>query len=205
MRAMRCATAATRPPLARRTDRAEEALIRAAQRGDASAFATLVRRYQTRVRNLASRLVGDADAPDVAQETFIRLHRSLTRFRGDSALYTWLYRITVNACKNHLAKRAHRPAGQDIDAFTSGQCEHVEQLSDRQTPESIVLADELERRIGRTLSRLTPELRHVIVLREFRQCSYAEMASLMRCPVGTIRSRLFRARGAIDQIAGFRA
>ena len=179
---------------------ADEQLVARAQDGDVAAFELLVRKYQQKAIQLVSRLVGEADAPDVAQEAFIKAYRALPGFRGQSAFYTWLYRIAINSAKNHLVSRARRPAGQDIDIVEAELYGHTGQLSDLDTPESVLLAQEIKDKVSLVIGRLPPDLRQAIVLRELDGLSYEEISEVMRCPIGTVRSRIFRARESIDAV-----
>ena len=178
----------------------DEQLVARVQEGDVRAFELLVRKYQFKILQLVSRLVGEADGPDVAQETFIKAYRALPGFRGQSAFYTWLYRIGINTAKNHLVSRSRRPSMQDIDVVEAEQYGHTEQLSDVQTPESIVLSEEIRGKVAEVINRLPPDLRQAITLRELEGLSYEEIAEVMDCPIGTVRSRIFRAREAIDAV-----
>jgi RNA polymerase sigma-70 factor (ECF subfamily) len=176
----------------------DEQLVERAQSGDRRAFELLVRKYQYKIVQLVSRLVGDADAPDVAQETFIKAWRALNGFRGQSAFYTWLYRIGINTAKNHLVARGRRPSNQDIDVEDAEQFGHTEQMSDVDTPEALLLSEEIKQKVTETIAKLPPDLRQAITLRELEGLSYEEIAEVMDCPIGTVRSRIFRAREAID-------
>jgi RNA polymerase sigma-70 factor (ECF subfamily) len=178
----------------------DEQLVAKAQAGDQRAFELLVRKYQYKIVQLVSRLVGDADAPDVAQETFIRAWRALNGFRGQSAFYTWLYRIGINTAKNSLVSRNRRPADQDIDVADAEQYGHTEHLSDIATPEAELLTDEIRDKVNEAIAKLPPDLRQAITLRELDGLSYEEIAQVMDCPIGTVRSRIFRAREAIDAV-----
>jgi len=178
----------------------DEQLVARAQNGDKRAFELLVRKYQHKILQLVGRLVGDGDAPDVAQDTFIKAYRALHGFRGQSAFYTWLYRIGINTAKNHLIARGRRPAGQDIDIADAEQYGHTEHLSDVDTPESVALSDEIRSKVVEVIQRLPPDLRQAITLRELEGLSYEEIAQIMDCPIGTVRSRIFRAREAIDAV-----
>ncbi len=177
----------------------DQALVERAQAGDSRAFDALVIKYQQRVIQLVSRLVSDADAPDVAQEAFIKAYRALPNFRGQSAFYTWLYRIAVNTAKNHLVSRKRRPASQDIDVQDAELYGHTEHLSDQASPEADLLSEEIRQVVAATIAALPPDLRTAISLREFDGLSYEEIANAMSCPVGTVRSRIFRARAAVDE------
>jgi RNA polymerase sigma-70 factor, ECF subfamily len=177
---------------------ADTVLVARAQQGDQRAFSLLVRKYQYKLVQLVARLVGEADAPDVAQESFIKAYRALKSFRGQSAFYTWLYRIGINSAKNHLVSRSRRPCSQDIDVADAEQFGHTEQLSDIDTPESILLSAEIKKKISDTIRKLPPDLRQAIVLRELDGLTYEEIAQVMDCPIGTVRSRIFRARECLD-------
>ncbi|TDU25857.1 RNA polymerase RpoE-like sigma-24 subunit [Panacagrimonas perspica] len=178
----------------------DEQLVERAQAGDRRAFELLVRKYQYKIIQLVGRLVGDADAPDVAQETFIKAWRALNGFRGQSAFYTWLYRIGINTAKNHLVARGRRPSNQDIDVEDAEQFGHTEQMSDVDTPEAVLLSEEIKDKVTQTIAKLPPDLRQAITLRELEGLSYEEIAEVMNCPIGTVRSRIFRAREAIDLV-----
>jgi RNA polymerase sigma-70 factor (ECF subfamily) len=179
---------------------ADDQLVMRAQDGDSPAFELLVRKYQHKTIQLVSRLVGEADAPDVAQEAFIKAWRALPGFRGQSAFYTWLYRIAINSAKNHLVSRARRPATQDIDIADAELYGHAEYLSDLDTPESCLLAGEIRDKVSALIGKLPGDLRQAIVLRELEGLSYEEIAAVMDCPIGTVRSRIFRARESIDAV-----
>jgi len=177
----------------------DQALVERVQQGDARAFELLVRKYQNKIVQLATRYLHDpSEAQDVAQETFIKAYRALPSFRGDSAFYTWLYRIAINTAKNHLAMRSRRPTDDDIDFEQAEQFDSGTRLRQLETPEGLLLTDELADVIQSALNDLPDELRAAITLREFDGLSYEEIASVMECPVGTVRSRIFRAREAID-------
>lgn len=177
----------------------DEELVRRVQRGDKKAFDSLVRKYQYKITQLINRYVKDPDeALDVAQESFIKAYRALASFRGESAFYTWLYRIAINTAKNHLAMRSRRPTDDEIDFEQAEQFEGGARLRELETPEGLLLTDELAHVIQSALEDLPDELRAAITLREFDGLSYEEIASVMECPVGTVRSRIFRAREAID-------
>jgi RNA polymerase sigma-70 factor (ECF subfamily) len=181
----------------------DEQLVARAQNGDTRAFELLVRKYQHKIVQLVSRLVGDADAPDVAQETFIKAYRALGGFQGNSAFYTWLYRIGINTAKNHLVSLGRRPAGQDnLDVADAELYGHTEHLSDINTPEAMLLSEEIKHKVAEVIVGLPPDLRRAITLRELEGLSYEEIAEVMSCPIGTVRSRIFRAREAIDAVVG---
>lgn len=173
-------------------------LVERAQKGDQRAFELLVRKYQYKIIQLVSRLVGDGDAPDVAQETFIKAYRALKGFQGNSQFYTWLYRIGINTAKNHLVSRHRRPSNQDIDIQDAELYGHTEQLSDVDTPEALLLTQEIKQKVGEAIAKLPSDLRQAITLRELEGLSYEEIAEIMDCPIGTVRSRIFRAREAVD-------
>ena len=181
-------------------DTTDEQLVLRAQKGEALAFELLVRKYQHKTIQLVSRLVGEADAPDVAQEAFVKVYRALPGFRGQSAFYTWLYRIAVNTAKNHLVARSRRPANQDIDVADAEHTSYAAGLCDSDTPESNLLADEIRNEVTAVIRKLPPDLRQAIILREFEGLSYEEIAEVMNCPIGTVRSRIFRARESIDSV-----
>jgi RNA polymerase sigma-70 factor, ECF subfamily len=178
----------------------DEELVKRASKGDQRAFDLLVRKYQHRIFALISRYVRDQDeVQDVAQEAFIKAWRALPRFRGDSQFYTWLYRIAVNTAKNHLVSRGRRPPGSDIDADEAEQFVGADGLHDTGTPESILMSQELGAVISKAIEALPQELKTAVMLREFDGLSYEDIAAIMECPVGTVRSRIFRAREAIEQ------
>jgi RNA polymerase sigma-70 factor, ECF subfamily len=176
-------------------------LVARAQKGDSRAFELLLRKYQYKIVQLVSRLVGDADAPDVAQETFVKAWRALKGFQGNSAFYTWLYRIGINTAKNHLVAQGRRPSGQEnIEVGDAEQYGHTDFLSDVDTPEALTLSDEIKTEVAKAIAALPPDLRQAITLRELEGLSYEEIAEVMNCPIGTVRSRIFRAREAIDVV-----
>lgn len=177
----------------------DQELVRRVQQGDKKAFDVLVMKYQQRIVKLISRYVRDQDEVlDVAQEAFIKAYRALANFRGDSAFYTWLYRIAINTAKNYLVAQGRRPPATDVDAEEAAYMGGGERLSDGDTPERLVQRDEIERVIYETIDALPEELRTAITLREMEGLSYEEIAITMDCPVGTVRSRIFRAREAIE-------
>ncbi len=178
----------------------DQALIKRVQDGDKRAFDLLVLKYQHKVVGVISRYIHDwAECQDVAQEAFLRAYRALGNFRGDSQFYTWLYKIAVNTAKNHLVALGRRPPTEDIDAQDAVQFESGMRLRDSGTPENEAMRQEIERTVARTVEALPEELRVAITLREVDGLSYEEISETMACPIGTVRSRIFRAREAIDQ------
>ncbi|WPL17221.1 Sigma-24 [Thiorhodovibrio winogradskyi] len=178
----------------------DQALVVRAQQGDKRAFDLLVLKYQQRVASLIARYLRDsAEVLDVTQEAFIKAYRALPSFRGDSAFYTWIYRIAINTVKNYLVAQGRRPPSEDIDAETAEQMDAGSRLRDHATPERELLTDEIARTVQRALDALPDDLRTAIVLRELEGMSYEEIAEAMDCPIGTVRSRIFRAREAIDK------
>lgn len=179
---------------------ADQELVARAQRGDKRAFDLLVLKYQQKVANLISRYIRDpSEVLDVSQEAFLKAYRALPAFRGESAFYTWLYRIAVNTVKNHLVAQGRRPPGDDVEAELAEQMDMGMRLRESGTPERHLLSDEIARTVQRALDDLPDDLRTAIVLREFEGMSYEEIATAMECPIGTVRSRIFRARDAIDK------
>ncbi len=178
----------------------DQVLVERVQKGDSRAFDLLVLKYQNRIINLVSRFVSDyAEAQDVAQEAFIKAYRAIDRFRGDSAFYTWLYRIAINTAKNYLVSRSRRPPTSDVDAHDAEQYATDSRLKDRDTPERELLKEEISAMINSTIKELPDDLRTAILLREMDGMSYEDIAITMGCPIGTVRSRIFRAREAIDE------
>ena len=178
----------------------DQVLVKRVQAGDKQAFDLLVKQYQHKIIGLISRYVYDQhEAMDVAQEAFIKAYRALPGFRGDSAFYTWLYRIAINTAKNHLVSRSRRPPDVDVDVDDAHYIGNGSELRDLDTPERALYRDELERVVKTTLDRLPEDLRVALTLREFEGMSYEDIANVMDCPVGTVRSRIFRAREAIDK------
>lgn len=181
----------------------DKQLVERVQRGDKRAYDLLVLKYQHKIVGLVGRYLRDQDeVQDVAQEAFIKAYRALPRFRGDSAFYTWLYRIAINTAKNHLVSRSRRPPDTDVDVdMEEGM--HQESLSDMVNPENSLATDQLEAVVYKAIEDLAEDLKVAVTLREFEGLSYEEIAEVMDCPVGTVRSRIFRAREAIEKkIAG---
>ncbi|MDU8925062.1 RNA polymerase sigma factor RpoE [Pasteurellaceae bacterium LIM206] len=176
----------------------DQALVERVQQGDKKAFNLLVSRYQNKVAGLLTRYVPRNDIPDVVQESFIKAYRSIDSFRGDSAFYTWLYRIAVNTAKNHLTAQGRRPPNEDILAEDAETYDMGGNLRDIDTPEHEMLSSELKRIVFETIDGLQEELKTAITLREMEGLSYEEIAEIMSCPVGTVRSRIFRAREIIE-------
>ena len=175
-------------------------LVKRAQRGERGAFDLLVLRYQHKVVKLVARLLRDpTEAEDVAQEAFVKAYRALASFRGDSAFYTWLYRIAVNTARNTMASRQRRPLDYEADLSESEQSAVASRMSHSDTPEATALSDEIHATVNRAVADLPEDLRTAIILREIEGLSYEEIAAAMDCPVGTVRSRIFRAREAIDR------
>jgi RNA polymerase sigma-70 factor (ECF subfamily) len=176
-------------------------LVKRVQKGDQQAFNLLVLKYQSRINQLISRFVrNQADVEDVAQEAFIKAYRALKNFRGDSQFYTWLYRIAINTAKNHLVANGRRsPTGGAVDAQEAEQYEGAYALQETATPDSELQAEELKATVTKAIAGLPEDLRTAITLRELEGLNYEDIATVMDCPVGTVRSRIFRAREAIDQ------
>lgn len=177
----------------------DQELVERVQRGDKKAFDLLVLKYQRKVVNLVSRYVrNQSDALDVTQEAFIKAYKALPNFRGDSAFYTWIYRIAINTAKNHIVAQGRRPPGSDLDAGTAEQMDIGIRLQENTTPENQLLQDEIAETVRDAIEALPEDLKTAIKLRELEGLSYEEIASAMSCPVGTVRSRIFRARDAIN-------
>ncbi len=177
----------------------DQQLVARVQKGDSRAFDLLVLKYQHKIFSLIGRYVHDADeVQDVAQEAFIKAYRALPKFRGDSQFYTWLYRIAVNTAKNHLVSRSRRPPGSDVEVEDAEYYEGGAALRDIETPESALFGAELKEVVETAIRDLPDDLRSAVTLREFDGLSYEDIAEIMDCPVGTVRSRIFRAREAID-------
>ncbi|MFO1428300.1 MAG: RNA polymerase sigma factor RpoE [Steroidobacteraceae bacterium] len=175
-------------------------LVQRVQRGDKGAFDALVLKYQHRVVKLVMRYVrSPAEAEDIAQEAFIKAYRALPQFRGDSAFYTWLYRIAINTAKNAVASRERSPIEYDLDSDDPGEAWDLQgRMKDTATPEALAMTEEIRQTVNAAIEALPEDLRTAIVLRELEGLSYEEIAAAMDCPVGTVRSRIFRAREAID-------
>ena len=174
-------------------------LVQRVQKGDKSAFDLLVRKYQYKIIKLISRYVHDPnEALDVSQEAFLKAYRALPGFRGESAFYTWLYRIAIHTAKNYLVAQSRRPPGSDIDAQEAEQYEGQSFLKEYETPERLLLKDEIAATVFKVIEELPEDLRTAITLRELEGMSYEEIAQTMGCPIGTVRSRIFRARESID-------
>ncbi|MGW8183506.1 MAG: RNA polymerase sigma factor RpoE [Burkholderiales bacterium] len=177
----------------------DQKLVERAQRGDKQAFDLLVSKYQRKLARLLSRFIRDAaEVEDVTQEAFIKAYRALPTFRGDSAFYTWLYRIGINTAKNYLVAMGRRaPTSTDVDTEEAEGFEGGEQLRDLNTPENELMSRQVAENVNQTLAELPEELRTAITLREIEGLSYEDIANIMNCPIGTVRSRIFRAREAI--------
>ncbi|MDE0094905.1 MAG: RNA polymerase sigma factor RpoE [Gammaproteobacteria bacterium] len=185
------------------TDINDSAVVERVRAGDKQAFNLLVARYQYKIQNLVARLIRDpAEQEDVAQEAFIKAYRAIGNFRGDSTFYTWLYRIAINTAKNHLVGAGRKPPARDVDVDDSTMLGQVEGLVEMNSPEAILQNDELVNTIRQAIAELPDELREAIMLREFDGLSYEDIADVMGCPIGTVRSRIFRARDAIEQAMG---
>lgn len=181
-------------------DGADIHLVERVKRGDKSAFDLLVLKYQHRIVKLVSRYVRDpSDALDVSQEAFLKAYRAIPKFRGESAFYTWLYRIAINTAKNYLVMMSRRPTEIDPETAEGEPPEQESLLKDQETPENLLLTEELQKTIVEAIETLPEDLRTAINLREVEGLSYEEIAQVMSCPIGTVRSRIFRAREAIDK------
>ena len=175
-------------------------LVLRVQKGDKRVLDLLVLKYQYKLQAIVGRFIRDTDeVADVTQEAFIKAYRALAKFRGDSQFYTWLYRIAINTAKNHLVSKSRRPANTDIDVEDAEQFANNEKLIDDATPENSIMTDELAAIIKSALSALPEDLRTALTLREFEGMSYEDIAAIMDCPVGTVRSRIFRAREFLDE------
>ena len=179
----------------------DQKLVEKAQRGDKKAFGMLVEKYQRRLNRLLSRMVRDqSEIEDIVQDSFIKAYRAINNFRGDSAFYTWLYRIGINTAKNHLVKLGKRPkAMNEVDIEEIENFEDAPDLRNHETPESTMMSSEIVTSVNQTIAALPIELREAISLREMEGLSYEEIADLMNCPIGTVRSRIFRAREVIAE------
>ncbi len=182
-------------------DTGDLGLVQRVQKGDKTAFDVLVRKYQHKVVKLVTRYLRDpADAEDVAQEAFIKAYRAIPQFRGDSAFYTWLYRIAINTAKNAIVSRDRSPVEFDLDLQNVEESNSMQaRLADAETPESLLQTEEIRATVNQAIEALPEDLRTAIVLRELEGLSYEDIAAAMDCPVGTVRSRIFRAREAIDK------
>lgn len=179
----------------------DQKLVERVQQGDQQAFNLLVLKYQTRIHHLISRFARNAaDVEDISQEAFIKAYRALKNFRGDSQFYTWMYRIAINTAKNHLVSSARRrPAGATLDAQEAEQYEGAYALQESATPDREIQAEEIKQTVNKSIAALPEDLRTAITLRELEGLNYEEIAMVMDCPIGTVRSRIFRAREAIDK------
>jgi RNA polymerase sigma-70 factor (ECF subfamily) len=177
----------------------DKQLVLRVQKGDKRAFDLLVLKHQHKIMSLVSRYVDMGEVPDVTQEAFIKAYRALKNFRGDSQFYTWLYRIAVNTAKNYLVTQGRRPPTQDIDVNDAEHYSSAGSLKDIATPESIIARDQLKQVVFTAIEQLPDELRTAIRLRELEGMSYEEIGEVMDCPIGTVRSRIFRARESIDK------
>jgi len=194
---MEAQTAATAEP----KNDTDQILVKRVQQGDKRAFDLLVLKYQHKIVSIVHRYVREnADVQDVVQEAFIKAYRALDNFRGDSAFYTWMYRIAINTAKNHLISRGRRPPATDIDVDDAEFLSDSENLRDLDTPEGNYFSDQLHDAVHEAIAKLPEDLRSAVTLREFEGLSYEEIAEVMACPVGTVRSRIFRAREAIDKV-----
>ncbi len=184
----------------KKTEPTDQQLVARVQKGDKRAFDLLVLKYQYKVHSIVARFIRDSDeVRDVVQEAFIKAYRALPRFRGDSQFYTWLYRIAVNTAKNYLVARSRRPPSSDVDLDDAEFYSGSEQLKDTGSPENQLFRDELEEVIRQAIIELPEDLRTAVTLREYEGLSYEDIAAVMNCPVGTIRSRIFRGRESIDE------
>lgn len=183
----------------RTSEQLDEELVARVQQGDKKAYDLLVIKYQHKIVQLVNRYLKDpSEAQDVAQEAFIKAYRAIGSFRGESTFYTWLYRIAINTAKNYLVSRTRRSSQYEVDIQDAEAVENAPQLQGTDTPERLLLNEEIIKTIRATIDDLPQEMRTAIMLREFEGMSYEEIAEAMECPVGTVRSRIFRAREAID-------
>ena len=182
------------------THETDQQLVERAQKGDTRAFDLLVKKYQHKTIGLIGRYVHDhAEVHDVAQEAFIKAYRALGKFRSESAFYTWMYRIAINTAKNHLVSRGRRPPGSDLDISDAEIVDQSGRLADAESPEASIARDQLEAAVYEAIEKLPDDLRTAITLRELDGLAYEDIAQVMQCPVGTVRSRIFRAREAVDE------
>lgn len=178
----------------------DQLLVKRVQQGDKKAFDLLVLKYQHRIAALVSRFIHDHDeVQDVTQEAFVKAYRALANFRGDSQFYTWLYRIAVNTAKNYLVSRNRRPPGTDVDIDDAMYFDGDHALRDIESPEQNLMSEQLMQVVNQSIKQLPEDLRTALTLREYDGLSYEEIAEVMGCPVGTVRSRIFRAREAVDR------
>ncbi|MCF7982442.1 MAG: RNA polymerase sigma factor RpoE [Pseudomonadales bacterium] len=183
-----------------REQETDQQLVERVQKGDKRAFDLLVLKYQHKIAGLVSRYIHDShEVLDVSQEAFIKAYRAIGRFRGDSAFYTWLYRIAINTAKNYLVSKSRRPPDTDVEVGDAEYFEGAGKLKDNDSPENELYKAELEKTVFKAIDQLPEDLRTAVTLREFDAMSYEEIAEVMQCPVGTVRSRIFRAREAIDK------
>jgi RNA polymerase sigma-70 factor (ECF subfamily) len=181
--------------------RTDQELVTQVQSGNKNAFNLLVIRHQNKVMNIVARYVKNSgDVADVTQEAFIKAYRALPNFRGESAFYTWLYRIAVNSAKNYLTSQSRKPPARDVDAQEADFYDGSDALKENASPERTLLSEELQNKLFSAIDSLPDDLRAAITLREIEGLSYEEIAAVMECPVGTVRSRIFRAREAIDKV-----
>ena len=186
-----------------RADETDKELVARVKRGDRTAFDLLFGRYQHKIRSLVARHIRNPqEVEDVAQEAFIKAFRALPRFRGESAFYTWLYRIAINTAHNHQMAKSRRPPGVDIDVEDAQFMDGAGRLVENESPEAAASRDELAEAIDQAVAALPDDLRSALALREFEGLSYEQIATIMECPVGTVRSRIFRAREAVDRRIG---
>ena len=187
-------------PMVGQNNSVDKQLVERVRRGDKRAFDLLILKYQHKIISIVGRYLGDQnDVQDVSQETFIKAYRAIPNFRGDSAFYTWLYRIAVNTAKNHLVSKSRRPPNIDVDIDDGEFQNNSAVLRDNESPQASLATSQMEQVIFRSIENLPSELRIAVTLREFDGLSYEEIAKIMNCPVGTVRSRIFRAREAIEK------
>ncbi len=187
-------------PMVGQNNSVDKQLVERVRRGDKRAFDLLILKYQHKILSIVGRYLGDQnDVQDVSQETFIKAYRAIPNFRGESAFYTWLYRIAVNTAKNHLVSKSRRPPNIDVDIDDGEFQNNSAVLRDNESPQASLATSQMEQVIFRSIENLPSELRIAVTLREFDGLSYEEIAKIMNCPVGTVRSRIFRAREAIEK------